>query len=77
MKITSANGKNCCLIYCGDGKYRIRIYEDAQKGLFKDYEIFHSDLFFNIDDADAFLYEDEENDRMYLDHSPQTLGKNV
>ena len=39
---------------------------------FRDYDLVHSDLTVTIDDADAFFYEDEFNDR--LDHAPATLG---
>lgn len=73
MKIDSANGKNACLIYCGDGNYRIRIYHKSDKSDFKDYEIAHSDLWFKIKDEDAFLYEDDDG-KMWIDHSPATLG---
>jgi uncharacterized protein YneR len=71
MKITSANGKSACLIYCADNQYRIRVYNKDHS--FKDYDILHNDLSFVIDDADAYFYEDGQN--MYIDYSPQTLGK--
>lgn len=70
MKIESANGRTACLIYCGDGQYKIRV---NKSGTFKDYDIRHSDLFFEIQDEDAYLYE--QDDKLWLDHSPQTLGK--
>ena len=73
MKIESANGKEGCLIYCGDCKYRIRFYDDMKMGMFKDYDIAHCDLFFTVNDEDAYLYEHEDG-KMYLDHSPETLG---
>lgn len=72
MKVESANGRTACLIYCGDGEYRIRIYDKIKLGMFNDYDIKHSDLFFNINDEDAFLYED--GDEKWIDHSPSTLG---
>ena len=70
--IKSALGLECCLIYCAGGEYRIRVYNKDRLGEFKDYDIKHSDLWFEITDPDAFLYED--GDRMYLDHGPKTLG---
>lgn len=69
----SAKGVEACLIYCGDGQYRIRIYDKDFK--FKDYDICHSDLSIKIDDEDAYLYEYEDN-KMFIDHSPETLGIN-
>jgi hypothetical protein len=73
MKVESANGRTACLIYCGDQKYRIRIYDEHKLSMFKDYEIRHFDLFFTIDDEDAYLYEDGE--KLWLDNSSNTLGK--
>ena len=73
MKVESANGRTACLIYCGDQKYRIRIYDEHNSSMFKDYDIRHFDLFFTIDDEDAYLYEDGE--RLWLDNSSNTLGK--
>lgn len=73
MKITSANGLTACLIYCSEGNYKIRIYDDHKLATFKDYDVRHCDLFFEINDEDAYLYEDGEN--LWLDHSPATLGK--
>jgi hypothetical protein len=72
MKIESANGREACLIYCGDDQYRIRIYDKHKLGMFKDYDIRHFDLFFEIKDEDAYLYE--EGDQQWIDHSPETLG---
>ena len=77
MKIESANGKEGCLIYCGDNKFRIRFYDELDRSIFKDYDIHHSDLFFIVEDEDAYLYEDEASGRMSIDHSPGTLGLNV
>ena len=70
MKTESVNGREACLIYCGDGVYRIRLYTGV--GVFKDYDIRHSDLWFEINDDDCFLYEDGEN--AWIDHGPSTLG---
>jgi hypothetical protein len=72
MNIKTANGLRACLIYCGDGQYRVRIY-DERGYEFKDYDIKHCDLFFEINDEDAYLYE--LGDKCWIDHSPQTLGK--
>jgi hypothetical protein len=73
-KITnkSANGTECCLIYCGDGQYRIRVYSKDAENSFKDYDILHNDLFFTICDEDAHFYE--LGDRMWIDHAPSTFG---
>jgi len=74
MKIENANGAEGCLIYeHGTGKFYFRVYG---KGSFKDYDIYHSDLFVKIDDKDASFYEHEDG-RMMLDHSPETLGIGV
>lgn len=70
MNTTRANGKKGCLIYCGDDQYRIRIY-NADK-TFTDYDIKIADLFFKIDDEDAYLYSDGKHH--WIDHSPSTLG---
>ena len=70
MKIESVNGREACLIRCADGAYRIRLYTAV--GVFKDYDIMHNDIWFEINDDDCFLYEDGEN--AWIDHSPSTLG---
>lgn len=72
MKSELANGRVGCLIYCADGQYRVRIYDEHKLSMFKDYDIKHCDLFFTITDEDAHLYED--GDRCWIDHSPETLG---
>lgn len=76
MKSISANGKKGCLLRAfvpnDSVQYYIRFYE--VDGSFKDYEIAHTDLFFTIDDIDAYLYETEDGS-LYIDHSPKTLGK--
>jgi hypothetical protein len=74
MNIKSANGLTGCLIYCGDNQYCIRVYDEHKLGTFKDYDIKHWDLFFEINDEDAYLYEDD-NGKCWIDHSPETLGK--
>lgn len=72
--IKSANGLACCLIYCGDGQYRIRAYGEHKLGMFEDYDILISDLFFSINDEDAHVYVDEVTGRKFIDHNPETLG---
>lgn len=71
--IKSANGLVGCLMHCTDGKYRIRVYHETKMSMFEDYEIAISDLFFEITDEDACLYEDDTG-RKWLDHCPATLG---
>jgi hypothetical protein len=66
----SAQGVKGHLIRSFDGEYYFRVY-DADHN-FRDYDLAQSDLTVTIDDADAFFYEDEFNDR--LDHAPATLG---
>ena len=69
--IGSANGKKGILIWCADNKFRIRLTDE--NGCFEDLNIMHCDLSFEIQDEDAYIYEDM-NGRKYLDHSPETLG---
>lgn len=77
--IKSANGVKCCLLHTGEN-YIIRVYnyETVEGGIntikgYKDYDILHCDLQFVIDDEDAYFYE-MENGKLYLDHSPKTVG---
>lgn len=72
--IKSANGLTACLIYCADGQYRLRVYHEYKLGMFDDYDIKLSDLFFEIKDEDPWLYEDPTTGRKYIDHGPETLG---
>ena len=69
MKL-SAQGVTGYLIYCGDHRYRFRVYTDA--GEFTDYDILHSDLAVTITDEDAVFYSDDTGNR--LDHRPETFG---
>lgn len=67
--ITSADGVEVQLIWSpATNSYFARKYE--VDGSFKDYDLLHYDLTIKIIDRDACFYED----RMTLDHSPQTLG---
>ncbi len=54
-----------------DGSLGFRFYEKG--GTFTDYSIRHSDLSIEIDDTDAYVYE--ENGMKYIDYSPKSLGK--
>lgn len=74
--IKSANGLTGCLIYCGDDKYCIRVYDEHKLGMFEDYSIAISDLFFTITDEDAYLYEDSDG-KKWIDHNPETLNLNA
>lgn len=70
MKVTNANGTESCLIYCADGQYRIRVYKTFED--FIDYDIKHNDLWFMVNDQDAYFYSD--GDKHWIDNSPETLG---
>lgn len=76
MNVKSANGVECCLIYCADDQYRIRVYKKDAQHSFVDYDIATSDLFFTINDEDAYFYESDSGSvkRAWIDHSSQTLG---
>ena len=50
-----------------------RVY--AEDHTWVDYDLSHSDLCVTITDPDAFFYH--EADKHYLDHAPETLGKNL
>lgn len=71
--LKSANGLVGCLIYCADGKYRLRVYDEHKMSMFEDYEIAIGELFFEINDEDAYLYVNSRGTK-YIDHSPKTLG---
>lgn len=74
IPIKSANGLTGRLIYCGDDQYRIRVYDKHKLSTFEDYDIRISDLFFEITDEDAHIYEDRITGRRYIDHNPESLG---
>lgn len=67
--VKPAQGKRGYLIWTGE-HYCLRLYEADG---FKDYRLLHSDLYVDILDEEAELYEYEDG-RCYLDHSRQTLG---
>ena len=72
MKTESATGVEGHLIYIhGTNKYMFRVYSGI--GVFKDYDIWHSDLMVTIVDKDAVFYK-HKGGKMILDHSPETLG---
>lgn len=72
IRVTSADGIKCCLIYCGDGQYRLREYKDNHE--FTDYDIHHSDLFVTIEDETASIYLDDVTGQMSIDYNPEILG---
>jgi len=71
VKITSADGQEGYLIWCGGDRYVFRIYSDAPHE-FVDYDLRHSDMRVRIVDSDAFSYTDDKG--ACIDHSPATLG---
>lgn len=68
-KAKNVSGKLCRSI---KGKYFLRVYSTDKKE-FTDYDLFHSDLSITITDNEATIYESDEKN--YIDHSPETLGK--
>lgn len=71
MIYKNADGVSGSLLYVyGRNKYVFRVYDDA--GDFIDYTLKHCDLSVTINDPDACFYEDEN--KLTLDHSPETLG---
>jgi hypothetical protein len=70
MNNMPANGTRGILINVL-GKTMFRVYDKDHN--FIDYELHHSDLAVTIDDEDAYFYQ--HKDRMILDHSPATLGR--
>ena len=70
MEITSANGREGYLIWCGGDRYVFRIYDIYHN--FVDYDLCHSDMRIKIVDTDAHFYVDGTDAR--IDHSPETLG---
>jgi hypothetical protein len=72
MKTTKAKNVSGVLCRSINGRYFFRVYSSDKKE-FKDYDLLHSDLSITITDNEATLYESEEKN--YIDHSPETLGK--
>ena len=70
MKITPANGTKGMLIWCGGDKYVFRVYDKDRD--FVDYDLRHSDMEIEIQESDAYFYED--GDYKCVDHAPATLG---
>ena len=70
MEITSADGREGYLIWCGGDRYVFRIYDIYHN--FVDYDLCHSDMRIKIIDTDAYFYVDGTDAR--IDHSPETLG---
>lgn len=55
----------------GDLGYVFRVYSE-DKSSFVDYDILHYDMQIQIQDEDAYFYQNAVGD--YIDHSPETLG---
>lgn len=72
LKTENANGRWCSLVYAGDGKFKVRVYDEVKLSMCKEYDIELYDLMFQICDDDAYLYED--GDKRWIDYSPDTLG---
>lgn len=73
MNIKPANGATGYLIWCGGERYVFRIYDKNHD--FVDYDIRHCDMKIQIQESDAYFYED--GDSACVDHSPETLGIKV
>lgn len=69
MKATPANGATGYLIRTGDTVV-FRIYDKNHD--FVDYDIAHYDMRVQIQESDAYFYEDDTG--AWVDHSPETLG---
>ena len=52
-------------------EYVFRVYNE-DKSDFVDYDILHYDMQIQIQDSDAYFYQNVVGD--YIDHSPETLG---
>lgn len=70
-KTEPADGQEATLIYVGDGRFQLRVYNKDHT--FIDYNIRHSDLTVKIKDKDAYFYQDQKGNS-WIDHSPETLG---
>lgn len=70
MNIKPANGATGYLIWCGGERYVFRIYDKNHD--FVDYDIRHCDMKIQIQESDAYFYEDATGNT--IDHSPETLG---
>lgn len=72
MNIKPANGSTGYLLRVGD-TIVFRVYDKNHD--FVDYDIFHYDMRVQIQEDDAYFYEDDE--RTWIDHAPLTLGIKV
>lgn len=70
-RVRAADGMTGILIRGLNGAYYFRVTHDTG---FTDYKLIHSDMQITINDADAVLWENEQEDWRVLDHSPATLG---
>lgn len=66
-----ANGTVGYLIRTANDTIVFRVYSDAPHD-FVDYDILHYDMRVQIQDEDAYFYQNAAGD--YIDHSPETLG---
>ena len=71
VEIKPATGVNGILLRVDYDTFVFRVY--AADHTFVDYDLQHSDLCVTIADPDAFFYH--EGGEHYLDHAPETLGK--
>ena len=71
IKIKPATGVSGHLLRVDHDTFVFRVY--AADHTWVDYDLQHSDLCVTITDPDAFFYH--EADKHYLDHAPETLGK--
>lgn len=72
MKPKSMNGTKGVLLI-NDGEIVFRVYNFDKT--FTDYELRHSDLQVIISDDDAYVWETPNG--LCIDHSPNTLWRNV
>ncbi len=71
VDIKPATGVSGHLLKVAYDTFVFRVY--AADHTFVDYDLQHSDLCVTVADPDAFLYH--EGGQHYLDHAPETLGK--
>jgi len=69
--ITPATGVSGHLLRVDYDTFVFRVY--AEDHTWVDYDLRHSDLCVTLTDPDAFFYQ--EGNEHYLDHAPETLGK--
>jgi hypothetical protein len=72
VRSISADGQKGYLLYL-NGEWHFRVYASRGKPDFTDYQLWHPDLFVQIDDASASFYTDAGGNK-WLDVSPRVLG---